>query len=73
VGAVARIIGFPAGQLTRASRLREDLGLDLQDAAELIEELERLYHTELAAHYDRAVRTVGDLERMLAHPAGGAR
>jgi len=73
VRAVARIIGFPVDQLSRASRLREDLGLDLQDAAELIEELERLYHTEVDEQVDRSIRTIGDIERILSHPAGDAR
>jgi acyl carrier protein len=73
VRAVARIIGFPVNQVNRASRLHEDLGLDVQDASELIEELEHLYHTEVPARCDRSVRTIGDIERVLDHQPTDAR
>jgi len=62
---VARILGFPREEVKLSSALREDLGLDEYDVAELVEELE----SELGGKIPDAIvwssRTVGDLGRTL--------
>lgn len=62
---VARILGFPREDVKLSSALREDLGLDPYDVAELVEELE----SELGGKIPDAImwssRTVADLGRSL--------
>jgi acyl carrier protein len=75
---VARITGWPDELVRPGSRLREDLGLDVFDAIELIEEIEDLYRVKLAEelHWpDRvrgALRTVADVGRALEQSSNGS-
>ncbi|MDJ0846823.1 MAG: phosphopantetheine-binding protein [Myxococcota bacterium] len=62
---VARILGFPREQVQLSSALREDLGLDPYDLAELADELELELGATIPDTALRASRTVGDLGRSL--------
>ncbi|MGI9591076.1 MAG: phosphopantetheine-binding protein [Myxococcota bacterium] len=66
---VARILGFPREEVKPTSALREDLGLDEYDLAELVEELESELGGKIPDAMMWSSRTVGDLGRSLK-PAG---
>ena len=62
---VARILGFPREQVKLSSALREDLGLDDYDVAELADELESQLGAEIPDAIVESSETVGDLGRTL--------
>ena len=72
---IARISGRPAiSALPEAARLDSDLGLSSLDRVELLSALEDRYQVDLSETRFSAVRTVGDLEKMLrgeAAPSAG--
>ena len=76
---IARVTGRPVGEfghgstLSEDSKLEADLGLSSLDRVELLSALEDRYQHDFGEINFSAVRTVGDLERMLrgdATPAG---
>jgi long-chain acyl-CoA synthetase len=71
---IARVSGRPAGALREGASLDADLGLSSLDRVELLGALEDRYQVDLSETGFSAVRTVGDLERMLrgeATPGAG--
>jgi long-chain acyl-CoA synthetase len=71
---IARISGRAAPALRPDANLDADLGLSSLDRVELMSALEDRYQVDLSETRFSAVRTVGDLERMLrgeAAPAAG--
>ena len=62
---IARVTGAPAGALREEANLDSDLGLSSLDRVELLSTLEDRYQVDLSETRFSAVRTVGDLERML--------
>ncbi len=62
---VARILGFPIEQVKPSSALREDLGLDPYDVAELADELEAELGATIPDAVVRSSRTVAELGRTL--------
>ena len=70
---IARVTGRPVGALRENANLDSDLGLSSLDRVELLSTLEDRYQVDLSETRFSAVRTVGDLERMLhgeASPGG---
>jgi len=62
---ITRVSGRPAAALAEDSTLDSDLGLSSLDRVELLGALEDRYQVDLSETRFSAVRTVGDLERML--------
>jgi long-chain acyl-CoA synthetase len=62
---IARVTGRSAGALRADANLDSDLGLSSLDRVELLSTLEDRYQIDLSEARFSAVRTVGDLERML--------
>jgi long-chain acyl-CoA synthetase len=62
---IARVKGKDAGALGRESNLENDLNLSSLDRVELLGALEDRYQVDLSETRFAAVKTVGDLERML--------
>ena len=62
---VARILGFPREEVKLSSALREDLGLDEYDVAELVQELVAELGGEIPDATMWSSRTVEDLGRSL--------
>jgi long-chain acyl-CoA synthetase len=62
---ITRISGRPAANLREDASLDSDLGLSSLDRVELLGALEDRYQVDLSETRFSAVRTVGDLERML--------
>jgi long-chain acyl-CoA synthetase len=62
---IARVTGRPVGALRENASLDSDLGLSSLDRVELLSTLEDRYQVNLSETRFSAVRTVGDLERML--------
>jgi long-chain acyl-CoA synthetase len=62
---IARVAGRPPIRLREDSSLDSDLGLSSLDRVELIGALEDRYQLDLSEARFTAVKTVGDLERML--------
>jgi len=63
---IARISGRPVGSLPPGAHLEDDLHLSSLERVELLSALEDRYQTDLSETSYSAVRTVGDLEQMLA-------
>ncbi len=71
---IARVTGRSAAALREDASLDSDLGLSSLDRVELLSTLEDRYQVDLSETRFGAVRTVGDLERMLrgdAAPVAG--
>jgi long-chain acyl-CoA synthetase len=62
---ITRVSGRPAGALRESASLDSDLGLSSLDRVELLSAVEDRYQVDLSEARFSAVRTVGDLERML--------
>jgi long-chain acyl-CoA synthetase len=62
---IARVTGRPVSTLREDASLDSDLGLSSLDRVELLSTLEDRYQIDLSETRFSAVRTVGDLERML--------
>ncbi len=62
---IARVTGRAVGALREDASLDSDLGLSSLDRVELLSTLEDRYQIDLSETRFSAVRTVGDLERML--------
>jgi len=62
---IARVSGRPGATLRKDASLDSDLGLSSLDRVELLSALEDRYQVDLSETRFSAVRTVGDLERML--------
>jgi long-chain acyl-CoA synthetase len=62
---IAQVSGRPAGTMRQDANLDSDLGLSSLDRVELLGALEDRYQVDLSEARFSAVRTVGDLERML--------
>jgi len=62
---IARVSGRTVGALREDASLDSDLGLSSLDRVELLSTLEDRYQVDLSETRFSAVRTVGDLERML--------
>ena len=62
---IARVTGRSVGALREAASLDADLGLSSLDRVELMSTLEDRYQVDLSETRFSAVRTVGDVERML--------
>jgi long-chain acyl-CoA synthetase len=62
---IARVRGGSASELSENATLDSDLGLSSLDRVELLSALEDRYQVDLSETRFSAVRTVGDLERML--------
>jgi long-chain acyl-CoA synthetase len=62
---IARVTGRAVGALRENANLDSDLGLSSLDRVELLSTLEDRYQVDLSETRFSAVRTVGDLERML--------
>ncbi len=62
---IARVKGKSAAELRRDSNLETDLNLSSLDRVELLGELEDRYQVDLSETSFAALKTVGDLERML--------
>jgi long-chain acyl-CoA synthetase len=62
---IARVKGKSAGELGQESDLEADLNLSSLDRVELLGALEDRYQVDLSETRFAAVKTVGDLERML--------
>ena len=62
---IARVTGRSAGALRDDANLDSDLGLSSLDRVELMSTLEDRYQVDLSETRFSAVRTLGDLERML--------
>jgi long-chain acyl-CoA synthetase len=62
---IARVTGRPASALSEGANLDSDLGMSSLDRVELLSTLEDRYQVDLSETRFSAVRTVGDLERML--------
>jgi long-chain acyl-CoA synthetase len=62
---IARVTGRTVGSLREDASLDSDLGLSSLDRVELLSTLEDRYQVDLSETRFSAVRTVGDLERML--------
>ncbi|HSY90681.1 MAG TPA: AMP-binding protein [Candidatus Binatus sp.] len=62
---IARVTGRSVGPLREDASLDSDLGLSSLDRVELLSTLEDRYQVDLSETRFSAVRTVGDLERML--------
>ena len=62
---IARVTGRPMGALREDASLDADLGLSSLDRVELLSTLEDRYQVDLSETRFSAVRTVGDVERML--------
>lgn len=63
--AIAQIVGVPDDEVTPSASLGSDLGLDLFDTAELVDELERLYNVRIPDAAYQTVETVEDVELLL--------
>ncbi len=62
---IARVSGRPVGVLRDNANLDSDLGLSSLDRVELLSALEDRYQLDLSETRFSAVKTVGDLDRML--------
>jgi len=62
---IARVTGRAVGALRENANLDSDLGLSSLDRVELLSTLEDRYQVDLSETRFSAVRTLGDLERML--------
>jgi long-chain acyl-CoA synthetase len=62
---IARVTGRAVGHLNENASLDSDLGLSSLDRVELLSALEDRYQVDLSETRFSAVRTVGDLDRML--------
>jgi long-chain acyl-CoA synthetase len=62
---IARVTGRPVGALREDASLDADLGLSSLDRVELLSTLEDRYQVDLGETRLGAMRTVGDVERML--------
>jgi long-chain acyl-CoA synthetase len=62
---IRRVSGRAAGALRESANLDSDLGLSSLDRVELLSAVEDRYQIDLSEARFSAVRTVGDLERML--------
>ncbi len=62
---IARVTGRSSGVLREEANLDSDLGLSSLDRVELLSTLEDRYQVDLSETRFSAVRTVGDVERML--------
>jgi long-chain acyl-CoA synthetase len=62
---IARVSGRTVANLSESAGLESDLGLSSLDRVELLGALEDRYQVDLSEARFSAVRTVGDLERML--------
>jgi long-chain acyl-CoA synthetase len=62
---IARVTGRSVGTLRENANLDSDLGLSSLDRVELLSSIEDRYQVDLSETRFSAVRTVGDLERML--------
>jgi len=62
---IARVKGKPDGEVGQKSDLETDLNLSSLDRVELLGALEDRYQVDLSETRFAAVKTVGDLERML--------
>jgi long-chain acyl-CoA synthetase len=69
---IARVTGRPAVPLREDANLDADLGLSSLDRVELLSTLEERYQVDLSETRFSAVRTVGDVERMLRGEAAPA-
>ncbi|HEY3971459.1 MAG TPA: AMP-binding protein [Candidatus Sulfotelmatobacter sp.] len=69
---IARVIGRPASDLHEDASLDADLGMSSLDRVELLSALEDRYQGDFSETGFSAVRTVGDLERMLRGDAAPA-
>jgi len=69
---IARVTGRPSGVLCADASLDADLGLSSLDRVELLSTLEDRYQVDLSETRFSAVRTVGDMERMLRGEAAPA-
>jgi long-chain acyl-CoA synthetase len=67
---ITRVSGRPANQLSEGSTLDSDLGLSSLDRVELMGAVEDRYQVDLSETRFSAVRTVGDLERVLRGGSG---
>ena len=67
---IAHLTGRAVGPLREDASLDSDLGLSSLDRVELLSTLEDRYQVDLSETRFSAVRTVGDLERMLRGDAG---
>ena len=62
---ISRVTGRPVGAFREDANLDSDLGLSSLDRVELLSSIEDRYQVDLSETRFSAVRTVGDLERML--------
>jgi len=69
---IARVTGRPMRALRDGANLDADLGLSSLDRVELVSTLEDRYQVDLSEAQLSAVRTVGDVERMLRGEAARA-
>ncbi|HEY4764872.1 MAG TPA: AMP-binding protein [Candidatus Sulfotelmatobacter sp.] len=69
VDLIARVTGRSVARLREDANLDSDLGLSSLDRMELLSELEDRYQVDLSETQFSALRTVGDLERMLRRDA----
>jgi long-chain acyl-CoA synthetase len=69
---IARVTGRQVGALREDASLDSDLGLSSLDRVELLSTLEDRYQLDLSEARFSAVRTVGDVERMLRGDAAAA-
>jgi long-chain acyl-CoA synthetase len=69
---IARVTGRSGASLQQDANLDADLGLSSLDRVELLSSLEDRYQVDLSEARFSAVRTVGDLERMLGGEAAPA-
>jgi long-chain acyl-CoA synthetase len=69
---IARVTGRPVGALREDASLDADLGLSSLDRVELLSTLEDRYQIDLSETRLGALRTVGDVERMLRGEAAAA-
>ena len=62
---LARFVGARAGNLSNDAQLDADLNLSSLDRVELLSAIEERYQTDLSETRFSAIKTVGDLEKML--------
>jgi long-chain acyl-CoA synthetase len=68
---IARVVGRPVSSLQANANLDSDLGLSSLDRVELLGALEDRYQVDLSETRFGAVRTVGDLDKILRGDASG--
>jgi len=66
LAAMARLFELPPERIVDGARLYEDLDIDSIDAVNLVIELRRLSGRQIGAERFRDVRTVGDVDAVLA-------